>query len=68
MKHQHTSTEIPITIDRPMVIIPAEEYKTLLKEAGYKPTPLLNRTIAEARARFRKGKFLKWEKFKHDLL
>lgn len=64
--YAHINT--PITIDRPMVIIPAEEYMALLKEAGHLPTPILDREIARARARFRKGKFIKWKKFKDELL
>lgn len=64
----HTSIEWPITIDRPMVIIPAKEYIELLREAGHLPTPILNREIAQARARFRKGKFFTWERLKDELL
>ena len=45
----------PITINRPMVLIPAEEYKTLMEEAGYTPTPKLDREIARARENFQKG-------------
>lgn len=58
----------PITINKPMVLIPAKEYLELLKEAGHMPTPILNREIAQARARFRKGKFTKWEEIKNDLV
>ncbi len=57
----------PTTIDKPMVLLPAEEYRTLLAEAGYLPTPQLNRTIAQARARFRKGQFTSWEQLKRAL-
>ena len=46
----------PITIDSPMVIIPAEEYEFLLKEAGYAPTPKLDQRISQARTRYRKKK------------
>lgn len=41
----------PIAIDEPMVLIPAEEYELLRKEAGYTPTPKLDKRIKEARAR-----------------
>ena len=57
----------PITIDGPMVIIPAEEYALLRKEAGYTPTPRLDKRIKEARASYRKGKALSWDKAKHGL-
>ncbi len=57
----------PTTIDEPMVLIPAEDYRTLLAEAGYLPTPQLDRTIAQARARFRKGHVIAWEQLKRAL-
>ena len=65
--HVHTSTYhngFPITIDKPMVLIPTSEYLELLREANHLPTPALNKSIAKARARFRKGSFIKWEKLK----
>ena len=58
----------PITINRPMVLIPAEEYKTLMEEAGYTLTPKLDREIARARENFQKGKTIPWHMLKHDLL
>ncbi len=57
----------PLTIDQPMVLVPAEVYRTLLAEAGYLPTPRLDRTIARARARFRKGRTIPWEQLKRAL-
>lgn len=57
----------PITITKPMVIIPAEEYRELLEEAGYVPTPKLDREIAKARTRFHKGKTIKWKFLKNEL-
>ena len=57
----------PITIDGPMVIIPAEEYALLRKEAGYTPTPKLDKRIKEARNNYRKKKVLSWDKVKHGL-
>ena len=57
----------PITIDASMVIIPAEEYKLLLREAGYAPTPKLYKRITQARSRYRKKKYLAWNKVKHAL-
>ena len=56
-----------ITIDQPMVLIPAEEYRALLEEAGYSPTPKLDCEIASARANFRKGKTIPWPTLKHEL-
>ena len=57
----------PITIDGPMVIIPAEEYDMLRKEAGYAPTPRLDKRIAQARTNYRKKKTLSWDKVKHGI-
>lgn len=57
----------PITIDKPMVLIPIEEYEELLAEAGYKTTPHLTSQIREARANFKKGKTIQWETFKREL-
>lgn len=55
----------PITINRPMVLIPAEDYEDLLKEAGLSPTPHLSKDIQNARARFKKGNYLPWSVVKH---
>ena len=66
MKHT-VERETSTTINRPIVIIPAEEYEILLKEAGYKPTPHLNRRIVQARESFRKRKFLPWKRLKDEL-
>ncbi len=57
----------PITIDGPMVIITTEEYELLRKEAGYTPTPKLDKRIAQGRANYRKQKTLSWDKVKHGL-
>ena len=57
----------PITIDGSMVIIPAEEYALLRKEAGYAATPRLDKRIKEARSNYRKKKTLSWDKVKHGL-
>ena len=62
--HHLTITE-PIRIDKPMVIIPAEEYQLLLKEAGRSPTPKLDREIAAARIRFKKGKTISWKSIRN---
>ena len=58
----------PITINRPMVLIPAEEYRTLMEEAGYTLTPKLDREITRARENFQKGKTVPWHALKHELL
>jgi hypothetical protein len=50
-----------------MVLIPVEEYLILLEEAGYKPTPKLDREITQARARFRNGKTIPWKSLKREL-
>ena len=64
---QQRAVARPIEINQPMVLIPAEEYRALLEEAGYAPTPRLDREIARARANFRKGKTIPWRTLKHEL-
>ena len=63
----NTLTTHPITINKPMVLIPVEEYEELLAEAGYKTTPRLSREIREARVRFKKGRYIQWETVKREL-
>jgi hypothetical protein len=57
----------PVTIRGPIVLLPADEYRTLLAEAGYVPTPKLTRQLAAARSRFRKGLVIPWEQLRRDL-
>ena len=57
----------PLTIAEPVVVLPLGDYRTLLSEAGYLPTPKLSRRLAAARARFRKGHVISWELLKRDL-
>ena len=56
-----------IAIDKPMVLVPLDEYERLLEESGEKPTPKLCKEIARARNEFRKRKTIKWESIKHEL-
>ena len=57
----------PITIDRPMVLIPLEEYQDLLFEAGHLKTPVLDKEIAAARKRFKTGKVVDWKTLKNEI-
>ena len=63
------TTHLPhsISIDRPMVLVSVEEYRKLLEEAGYVDTHKLDKEIALARERFRKGKTISWKTLKNDL-
>ena len=63
----HSKLLHPVTIDEPVVVLPVEDYRTLMAEAGYLPTPKLARQIARARVRFRKGQIISWEQLKRDL-
>lgn len=65
--NNNISTLHSIPIEEPMVLIPMEEYKFLLEEAGLTKTPRLDRRILQARARFRKNQVISWEKLKHEL-
>ena len=57
----------PVTIKEPVVVLPLGDYRILLSEAGYLPTPKLARQLSAARARFRKGRVISWESLKRDL-
>ena len=63
------TTEItkPITIDRPMVLIPMEEYQELLFEAGHLKTPGLDKEIAAARKRFKNVKAVDWKTLRDEI-
>ena len=63
-----TKTAEPITIDRPMVLIPLEEYQELLFEAGHLKTPALDREINAARKRFKAGKVVDWKTLRNELI
>ena len=56
-----------IPIEKPMVLIPMNEYKFLLEEAGLTKTPHLDKRITQARARFRKNDVISWENLKNEL-
>ena len=56
----------PITISGTMVILPIDEYNELLVEAGYLDVPELEKEVAEAESRYRKGKSIPWDQFKSD--
>lgn len=57
----------PITIDRPMVLVPLEDYRELLIETGHLETPILNGEISVARKRFKNGKVVDWKKLKNEI-
>ncbi len=57
----------PLTISGPAVVLPLDEYRTLLAEAGHLAMPKLSRAISAARSHFRKGRFVSWETLKRDL-
>lgn len=63
----HAKLLHPVTIDEPVVLVPVDEYRTLLAEAGYVSTPRLTRQLAAARARFRRGHVMSWESLKRAL-
>lgn len=56
-----------IKINQPVVVVPADEYELLLKEAGYIDTPELEKEIYNARKRFAKNKVVKWDNLKSEL-
>ena len=56
-----------IAINRPMVLIPMEEYRELLFEAGHLKTPVLDKEIAAARKRFKNGKTVDWKTLRDEI-
>lgn len=46
----------PAVIDKPMVLIPVEDYEELLEKAQIARSKILTKEIGEARKRFGKGK------------
>lgn len=56
-----------ITITKPVVILPLDEYERLLEEAGEKPTPKLKKEIMRAKREFRKRKTIDWKQIKKRL-
>jgi len=68
MKTTNSNTSLhAIPIEQPMVLIPINEYKFLLEEAGFTKTPRLDKRIAKARVKFRKDQVIYWEKLKDEL-
>ncbi len=57
----------PLTIDEPVVVLRVGDYRALLAEAGYLPTPRLSRRLAAARTRYHKGRVIPWEQLKREL-
>jgi len=62
-----TNSVHAIPIEQPMVLIPMNEYKLLLEEAGFTKTPRLDKRVSRARARFRKNQVISWQKLKDEL-
>lgn len=58
----------PLKINGPVVVLPQDEYEQLLREAGHIKTPKLDKEIAAARKRFKKGQGVEWGALKRELL
>ena len=56
-----------ITINKPMVLVPVDEYLALLKESGEKPAKELLREIKNARKELKSGKSVSWGSLKNEL-
>ena len=67
MKTNSSTAVHAIPIEQSMVLIPINEYKFLLQEAGFTKTPRLDKRISQARARFRKNQVISWKKLKDEL-
>jgi len=68
MKPNSNTAIHAIPIEQPMVLIPINEYKFLLEEAGFTKTPRLDKRIRQAKVRFSKNEVVSWKKLKDELL
>lgn len=59
---------LTIESDKPVVVIPADEYESLLETIDILSNPELVKDIEQARKEFREGKTKSWEQVKKDLL
>ncbi len=58
---------ITIKSDKPVVVIPAEEYESLLEALEILSNPSLIKDIERARKEFREGKTISLEKLRAEL-
>jgi len=59
---------LTIKSDKPVVVIPADEYESLLETIEILSNPELVKDIEEARKALREGRTISWDKFKKDFL
>ena len=59
---------LTIKSDKPMVLIPVEEYEALRETIEILSDPDLVKDIEEARKALREGRTVSWDKFKKDFL
>lgn len=59
---------LTIESDKPVVVIPVDEYESLLETIDILSNPELVKDIEQARKEFREGKTKSWEQVKKDLL
>ena len=60
--------KITIESDKPVVVIPVEEYDSLRETIEILSDPDLVKDIDEARKALREGRTVSWDKFKKDFL
>ncbi len=58
---------LTITSDKPVVVIPAEEYDSMRETIEILSNPSLVRDIKKARREFKEGKTISWEKLMAEL-
>ncbi len=58
---------LTIKSDKPMVLIPVEEYDALRETIDILSNPDLVKNIEEARRALREGRTVSWDKFKKEL-
>jgi len=58
---------LTIESDKPVVVIPVDEYESLLETIDILSNPELIRDIGQARKEFREGNTISWEKLSSEL-
>jgi len=59
---------LTIKSDKPVVVVPLDEYQDLLDTLEILSDPTLKRDVEKARREFREGRTVSWEKFKKEFL
>ena len=59
---------LTIKSDKPVVVVPLDEYQDLLDTLEILSDPTLKRDVEKARKELREGETVSWDKFKKEFL